>query len=136
MSMQLINEKSCRVTTKWRLLGVLPSEAFIPQQSNSHLLSLKSPHTYMKWAKTITAQFLLVDESLFSFFHRFYDFSQWKSNFPEESEHIKMTAVLDSSHSSVNAHDRHKLGTSMYLFDNEFQHHQKKAELTQHQVNT
>lgn len=72
----------------------------------------------MKWTKKIIAQVLLVDGLLFWFFHRVYNnFTQRNSNLSEESEHLKMTAVIGSFQGSHKAHDRYELESLKQQFD-------------------
>lgn len=49
-----------------------------------------------------------------------YNFTRWKSNFPDEPEHIKMTAFLGSFHGSLKAHDKYELASLMHPFYHEF----------------
>jgi hypothetical protein len=65
-------------------------------------------------------QAFLENTSLFRFPHRVYNITPWKSNLPEEAEHIKMIAVLGSFHGSLKARDRCKLGSTMHPINLEF----------------
>ena len=75
---------------------------------------------------------------MFWFSHRVYNnFTKWKSNLSEESEHVKMTAVLGSFHGSHNAHDRYELESLMHPFDLEISSiTTTESQLIQAQANT